>query len=57
MFQVTAMAKTTEVDLFNRLRVTFPDVKLIRNVPGLHPSVTHLVVGDGELNSARVEPE
>ena len=48
-FQCTSMAKTSEVDFYNRLRATFPEVQFVRNIPGLHPSVTHLVVGDGKL--------
>ena len=48
-FQCTSMAKTSEVDFYNRLRTTFPEVQFVRNVPGLHPSVTHLVVEDGKL--------
>ena len=48
-FQCTSMAKTSEVDFYNRLRGTFPEVQFVRNVPGLHPTVTHLVVGDGKF--------
>ena len=47
IFQCSSVARTVEVDFYNRLRATFPEVQFVRNVPGLHPSVTHLIVGDG----------
>ena len=53
IFQCSSVARTVEVDFYNRLRATFPEVQFVRNVPGLHPSVTHLIVGDGMFQNSK----